>query len=492
MKKIIINRQGQGRTTTQLDIQIYHPETNRYYIGFYRLCSLEKNSRDLEGWSKEIKAGYRERKYIEKSNYNSLEDLEIEPKVYKTRTSTSTHDFSMCWNTMTISDYGLGTSNPILTTLSKALSKEISYYFNGETKYERGIIYSSGDSKVFTKETELIYSFLDNDVILSFPYALNGRKMGLKEISNKLSRMMIFKGSIEKRHSFEERRLQMKKQIKSIMKTPEDIMYCLENRVPYHFFNYGNQGRGGLVQVRLNLKQISYDSYALEIGDGVWGEISQSDLLTYLGHYLHGYKRGSWKFLSPKKLYSKIMGKEMSVSEHKVMVAFLLQNRTQDLVEKRAKQLIDEMAVKYKDRILVIKGDDHIEDKYSRKLPTKILVKGEMTDWLLVEKLRSYSSGDPQRVHTHCLLTEKSSDEEGGYYAHWSSAICINTGGKNPSLGDQFATRVLSLMNDRTASVRVNTISDYMVQENDSRLRVPLKEEYTNQGDRYDEKMLRM
>jgi hypothetical protein len=47
-------------------------------------------------------------------------------------------------------------------------------------------------------------------------------------------------------------------------------------------------------------------------------------------------------------------------------------------------------------------------------------------------------------------------------------------------------------MNDRTASVRVNTISDYMVAENDSRLRVPLKEEYTNIGDTYDEKMLRV
>ena len=486
MKKIIINRQGQGRTITQLDIQIYHPETNRYYIGFYRLCALEKTSMQLRGWSKEIKAGYQERKYTEISNYDSLEDLEIEPTVYKRHSSKSSYNCNMSWNTITVTDYSLGTSNPIVTALSKTLSKEISYYFNGESKYQTGSIYTTGEDRVFTKETEQIYSFLDNDVILSFPYAINGRKMGLKEISNKLSRMIIAKGNIEKRHSFEERRLQMKKQIKSIMKTPEDIMYCLENRVPYHFFNDEDDGRR-LVHVRLNLKQISYDSYALEIGDGVWGEISQSDLLTYLGHYLHGYKRGSWKFLSPKKLYSKIMGKEQSVSEQKVMVAFLLQNRTQDLVEKRAKQLINEMAVKYKDRILVIKGDDHIEDSYSRKLPTKILVKGEMTDWLLVEKLRSYSNSDPQRVHTHCLITE-----EDGNYAHWSGAICINTGGKNPSLGDQFATRILSLMNDRTASVRVNTISDYMVRENDSRLRVPLKEEYTNHGDKYDEKMLRM
>jgi len=489
MKKIIINRQGQGRTITQLDIQIYHPETNRYYIGFYSLCALEKTSMQLRGWSKEIKAGYQERKYTEISNYDSLEDLEIEPTVYKTHSSKSSYNCNMSWNTITVTDYSLGTSNPIVTALSKKLSKEISYYFNGESKYQTGSIYTTGEDRVFTKETELIYSFLDNDVILSFPYAINGRKMGLKEISNKISRMIIAKSNIEKRHSFDERRLQMKKQIKSIMKTPEDIMYCLENRVPYHFFSDDIRGRN-LVEVRLNLKQISYDSYALEIGDGVWGEITEKDLLTYLGHYLHGYKRGSWKFLSPKKLYSKIMGKEQSVSEQKVMVAFLLQNRTQDLVEKRAKQLINEMAVKYKDRILVIKGDDHIEDSYSRKLPTKILVKGEMTDWLLVEKLRSYSGSDPQRVHTHCLLTVN--NEEEGYYAYWSGVICINTGGKNPSLGDQFATRILSLMNDRTASARVNTIGNYMVEENNSRLRVPLKEEYTNNGDKYDEKMLRM
>ena len=119
MKKIRINRQGQGTTTTQLDIQIYHPETNRYYIGFYRLCALGESSVDLEGWSKEIKAGYQERKLTEISNYDALEGLEIEPKVYKTLTYNGSNDFRMCWNTMTISDYGLATSNPILTTLSK-------------------------------------------------------------------------------------------------------------------------------------------------------------------------------------------------------------------------------------------------------------------------------------------------------------------------------------------------------------------------------------
>lgn len=489
MKRIIINRQGDAKQTIQIDIQIYHPKTNRYYTGFYLKESLSTNISYLPDWSIEPKQECIERKYNKESHYVNLEPLTEEITVRKRMGQGNSLACTVAITPITVSDYGLGTSNPIIEHLSKRLSADLSNYFNG-TRDNRCSIYDTENIEyIDTKTTDIIYSLCDNDVIVSFPYALNGRKISLKEIGSKLARMIISTGNIESRYPLEERRLEMKKQIKNIMKTPEDILYCLENRVPYHFFTRNETHSRELVEVRLNLKQISYDSYALEIGDGVWGEISQGNLLTYLGHYLHRYKRGTWKFLSPKKLYSKIMGREQSVSEQKVMVAFLLQNRTQDLVEKRAKQLIDDMAVKYKDRMLVIEGDDHIKDKYARKKPIKILVKGEMTDWLLVEKLSAFSSSDPQRVETHCLVTE-----DKGYtaIASWTGAICINTGGKNPSLGDQFATRVLSLMNDRTASIRVNTISDYMVAENDSRLRVPLKEEYTNIGDTYDEKMLRV
>lgn len=351
----------------------------------------------------------------------------------------------------------------------------------------------------FSPNDEIIYSFCDIEVFVEKPYALNGVKFSLKELSNKLSRISLASMVIEERkNDIENKRKSMKKKIRTIMKTPEDILYALENRVPFYFFKKEDDDyRTTKHDVRLNLKRIGHSNYALEISDGVWGEISEKELLTYLGHYRHGYNRGSWKLLSPSKLYSKILGKMPLDSDLKVMIAFLLQNRTQDIVEKRARSLMADMAEKYKDRVLIVEGSHYTATNKSKPI-TKVLVKGQRTDWLLVENYYSRNNrNDPQRVSTYCLTT--SVYEEGDElpdssianketrFAKWNGPICINTGGKNPSLGDQFASRMLSLMNDSSVSERVSTISNYYTVEDENRIRIPLMEEYTNEKDTYDE-----
>lgn len=354
----------------------------------------------------------------------------------------------------------------------------------------------------FSPNDEIIYSFCDIEVFVEKPYALNGVKFSLKELSNKLSRISLASMIIEERENdIENKRESMKKKIRTIMKTPEDILYALENRVPFYFFKKEDGDyRTTKHNVRLNLKRIGHSNYALEISDGVWGEISERELLTYLGHYRHGYNRGTWKLLSPSKLYFKLLGKMPLESDLKVMIAFLLQNRTQDIVEKRAKSLMADMAEKYKDRVLIVE-DSYYEENFVRgkiKPIVKVLVKGQRTDWLLVENYYSRNNtNDPQRVSTYCLTTtvydeddalpDNSIASEQTRIAKWNGPICINTGGKNPSLGDQFASRMLSLMNDSSVSERVSTISHYYTVEDENRIRIPLMEEYTNEKDTYDE-----
>ena len=82
---------------------------------------------------------------------------------------------------------------------------------------------------------EIIYSFCGVDVFVEKPYALNGVKLSLKELSNKLSRISLACAVVEERITdIQEQRSTIKKKIRAIMRTPEDILYCLENKVPFY------------------------------------------------------------------------------------------------------------------------------------------------------------------------------------------------------------------------------------------------------------------
>ena len=58
-----------------------------------------------------------------------------------------------------------------------------------------------------------------------------------------------------------------------VLSLSENVKYCLENRVPFHYFVNFNK-----VDVRLNVQQISEKECAIEISDGVWASISNKEL----------------------------------------------------------------------------------------------------------------------------------------------------------------------------------------------------------------------
>lgn len=460
MKKVIIRRLGEKEKQIEISAYIFKENNEVYLEGRYSYATKTRN-------------------YL-------LADIEEDDvwDIEKTYLYESPIANEITSSVIRATDSNVGGADAITESLSLNIFNQLKNYYRNSIHHTQ------------LANSEIVFVIGDNELWIEKPYAINGIKMPLKEIASKLSRVIQAYGNIEERHPKEQHRAETKKAIRRIMKTPEDILYCLENRVPFYFFVGGKQEK-----VRLNLRQIGASNYAIEISDGKWGEIKENDLTTYLGHYLHGSNRGGWKLLSPSKLFYKTMGKLPMDSEEKVMVAFLLQNRTQDIVEKRAKELIDDMAIQFKESILVIPsvetgfGDDEggrLDANGVWRTPMKVLVKGQKTDWLLVESVRNYGNeNNPQRVHTYCLMTEYFATGEINE-TKWNGPICINTGGKNPSLGDQFASRIFSLMNDSSVSQRVNTISDYMTcQEN--RIRIPLKEEFSNEDKRYEyNKMLGM
>ena len=131
----------------------------------------------------------------------------------------------------------------------------------------------------------------------------------------------------------------------SYMNMPENVRYVLENRLPYFFYENFQK-----IQVRLNVMQIEDDICAIEISDGIWGEISFKDLNTMCNFYIHGKQRGSWKFISPDELYFRLIGEKISESTEKVMIEFLKQNRQHDMVEKRAEELMRDLQQQYTKR----------------------------------------------------------------------------------------------------------------------------------------------
>jgi len=301
----------------------------------------------------------------------------------------------------------------------------------------------------FTEEFHHIVFIEQCPVVLSregIRYHLNGKSYSLATICSALARI-TFKACFEKDGA------KLLSSLYSTLNLPENVLYCIENRAPFHFFvDFEKQ------DVRLNVVQIDEKMLAMEISDGIWGEITPKQLDSYCNFYLHGKKRGSWKYLSPKSLYTKLIGREPSSSELKVMIAFLMQNRTQDIVDARALELVADMLVQYKGRLSA---------EYEDNVLTTIYIRGKEYDWMLTNN--RYKSGI-QMVSTYVWqpIFEEFKDEESGKTKkvvsspNWRGPICIDNMAEGSPLGDQFATRALALLNDFHTIKIVNTIRRYL------------------------------
>tara|TARA_R100001510_G_scaffold1826_1_gene1413 strand:- start:1898 stop:3034 length:1137 start_codon:yes stop_codon:yes gene_type:complete len=283
-------------------------------------------------------------------------------------------------------------------------------------------------------------------------YLLNGQALNLNEITNTLARVMY-------KSCFTDDQGVLMKTMISYMNMPENVRYVLENRLPYFFYENFRK-----IEVRLNVMQIEDDICAIEISDGVWGEISFKDLNTMCNFYIHGKQRGSWKFISPDDLYFRLIGEQIPESTEKVMLEFLKQNRQSDIVEKRAEELMKDLQKQYPQRIKIVKGEEG---------ETIMYVRGKGFDWKLTDS--KYKS-DIQQVTTYVWQPNgvKSNSETSEIELSeptWRGPICIDNMARGSSVGDQFAARALALLNDKLTIQVVNTIKRYInANENEYRI----------------------
>jgi len=284
-------------------------------------------------------------------------------------------------------------------------------------------------------------------------YQLNGKSYSLATITSALARVTY-------KSCFEKEPAKLLSGLYATLQLPENVKYCMENRAPFHFHEDYEK-----IDVRLNVVQIDDKMLAMEISDGVWGEITPQQLDTYCNFYIHGKSRGKWKRLAPATLYKRLIGRSPTESELKIMVAFLQQNRMQDIVDARAIELVNDMLIQHKGRLSAKYDDDGVL--------MALYVRGKDYDWKLTNN--QYKSGI-QMVSTFIWQPKEDyveiEDENGETIREkqilppeWKGPICIDNMSEGSPLGDQFAGRALALLNDSMTIKIVNTIKSYITAE---------------------------
>ena len=310
----------------------------------------------------------------------------------------------------------------------------------------------------------ITFKYKDGDSTLVFQknkphFFLNGEKANKSIIMANLSKIFY-------RSCFEVSSRRMDTYVNRLMLFPPNVMHSVENRTPYSF--YDKSGSMKKQEVRINTKIISDKECALEISDGVWANITVKDLNSFINFHRFGQKRSEKWGVAPEYIWEKLLNYAPSVTQTKLMYAFLKQNRTQDLVEQRARELMIELGESYPDKIKLFTYD---ETEKQRPL-TGMLVRGVKCDWFILER-RSGSA--TQKVTTKRFSLYLNSGESstvtrsvGSTIQHWDEPmrvigrmqdVCVDNIHRNSSLGDQFATRAMTLMNDVSSASRISTIS---------------------------------
>lgn len=327
--------------------------------------------------------------------------------------------------------------DPLILSLKNELQKYLGWgsrgYNNAPKEFKVAIVLpNTGAAFLIDKKTPY--------------YHLMGIRMTKKNVMIALSRVLY-------RSCFEDDGLILMDYLFKMINLPENITYVLENRTPYWWVTLPQRER---VEVRLNTKMIGNDECALEISDGVWAPISVKDLDIFVNYFYHGHSRArKWAYISPAKLWKKLIGTTPTESQKTLMMEFLSQNRTQDLIENRARELMKELTQKYEGRIKM----------FDYKNNSVMVVRGKLCDWAIIDstyktniqKVKTYVF-----VHADYFTGEMQTVKNEFLNGQLRGPICIDNIHDNSSVGDQYAARALALLNDNITLDLVYTIARYI------------------------------
>ena len=332
--------------------------------------------------------------------------------------------------------------------------------------------YIRGHPQIFPSSTEVW------TIMISFRYAggdsivLIRRKNSAYYIDNQKvtrKRLVTILAQILYRSVFTRDTEIMDNYIEKCINLPYYVSYALENRTPYYFYDKGLK-----TEVRINTKLISETEAALEISEGIWASISVHNLNIFISTYLTNSSRSkTWYQISPTRLWSKLLGTEPRPSEYHLMIEWLKQNRTDEMVQKRAYELLNELCEEYEEFTLV-----NFDNKKS------IHIRGQIGDWVISPRAENRSSNRHQGVNTYLFerYINQNSDESvpndedyermDSNRKLWRGPICIDNLHKNSSIGDQMAARAMLLKNDSIAHKLIYTLKNVVKDNSEDKYRI--------------------
>ena len=305
-------------------------------------------------------------------------------------------------------------------------------------------------------------------------YYINGNQI-TKSLLNGILPSMLMRMPILKNQE------EMENYIDIAINTDPVIASAIVNKVEYNFFIMDDDALRP-VSTLLNLEKTGKDTTAIELYEGVWIGLRDSQIKSFI----NSCKGNKNKFLgiSPQELYYMSRGEVLSDSQLKVVHAFLEQNRKSSLVEKRSMELFEGLTERFKGKIYSIQTNFSPTEN---EVKQTMAVRGKFLDWIVVDA--GNSNGGRQDVSTYAVVSLSNYVQEDNYFVnrfpketnlnnisinnssvytgdkgeeyYLMGPICIDQQHQNISLGDQFAARAMALLNDIHSCRQVSTLRGY-------------------------------
>ena len=284
-------------------------------------------------------------------------------------------------------------------------------------------------------------------------YTLNSMKHNYGDIMNVVTRVLMRSVYVD---SNAEGKKALDNYLIRCMQMPMELSYVLENRVPYKYFT----DEGELSECRLNVAQVGPTDFALELNNAFWYDISLKQLKQFVNSYLKDDRRGKFYAISPEELVYVLSGNRATPAQIAVIKAFVSQNRQAENVEKRAMELLEDMAKNYK-QVKTIK----FKSNKDQEPQVALAIQDKLTDWIIADNGMKRGVQD---VSTYMLQKDgnrtlvKLNKLKVGKGVGLVGPICIDNMMSGAAKGDQYAARAMAVMNDNVLGSYVSTVKRYL------------------------------
>ena len=376
--------------------------------------------------------------------------------------------------------------DPILTSLSKSISKVLLPPNDTTTNFLNRITFKYIDGDV-----SILYSRRNKQ------YFVDLVRMNKKDACVVLAKILLRGGMARSKEIMDE-------YVDRCVDFPPNILHVIENRTPFTYYYKvpGQSNAPTKIECLINTKLINAKECALEISEGIWGFMPIKDMNTFVNATRLGSRKSErftditpydlWHELFTNAIEDKESAKKSNVifagtrfeketdkmyyvdaqptlSQYKLMIEWLKQNRTSGMVEDRATELLGNLANEYENIEFI---------QFRNPSQRALLVSGKCADWIIADEGRGMKLAH-QNVNTYKITGRQSpslNTGDGGWRGYsLSGSICIDNLHNNSSIGDQLSARAMVLMNDKAARDMIYTLRRYITDDEFDGTKKPIR-----------------